>query len=175
MKLIFAYALKLTLLIALTAGCSQNTPESENQNSPAKTQSTSQSTAAMTDSTPETSPTAGKQAVTPPAARLEITVVELKAAFDNNEDFILLDVRTDAEFQQGHLENTYALIPHEEVLSRLDELPADKEKYIYCFCRSGRRSGLATSQLRQAGYVHAYNVVGGILAWAGAGYPLDKK
>lgn len=183
MKLIFAYTLELTLLIALSAGCSQNTPESENKNSPAKTQSTSQSTsqatsqstAAMTDSTPESSPPTGKQSVTPPAASLEITVVELKAAFDNNEDFILLDVRTDSEFQQGHLDNTYALIPHEEVLSRLDELPADKEMYIYCFCRSGRRSGLATSQLRQAGYVHAYNVVGGILAWAGAGYPLDKK
>jgi len=129
----------------------------------------------MTDSTPETSPPEGKQAVTPPTASLEITVVELKAAFDNNEDFILLDVRTEGEFKQGRLENTYALIPHEEVLSRLDELPADKEKYIYCFCRSGRRSGLATRQLREAGYIHVYNIVGGMLAWTGAGFPVDKK
>lgn len=129
----------------------------------------------MTDSTPETSPPEGKQAVTPPSSSLEITVIELKTAFDNNENFLLLDVRSESEFQEAHLEETFALIPHTEILSRMNELPADKEKYIYCFCRSGRRSGLATRQLREAGYVHAYNVVGGILAWTGAGLPVVKR
>lgn len=129
----------------------------------------------MTDSTSETSQPAGKQKVTPPSASSEITVVELKAAIDRNEDFILLDVRTKEEFQEAHVEDTYALIPYEEVLGRLDELPTDKEKYIYSFCRSGRRSGIVTLQLREAGYVHAYNVVGGLLAWGGAGFPLQRQ
>jgi rhodanese-related sulfurtransferase len=98
----------------------------------------------------------------------EITVAQLKTMLDQNENFLLLDVRTPAEFLQDGRVAQSTLIPLQELEQRLNELPTDKP--IVCICRSGNRSAAACDLLRSRGY-EAINVAGGIRAWKAAGYP----
>jgi rhodanese-related sulfurtransferase len=99
----------------------------------------------------------------------EITVAQLKNMLDQNENFLLLDVRTPAEFLQDGRVAQSTLIPLQELEQRLNELPTDKP--IVCICRSGNRSAAACDLLRSRGY-EAINVAGGIRAWKAAGYPI---
>lgn len=94
-----------------------------------------------------------------------ITVAELSTRERKQESFFLLDVRTRTEAEAGRLNFTDALIPYDKLASHLDLLPSDKETLIYCFCRSGRRSGISTEFLRSLGYKNVFNVTGGIIAW----------
>ena len=98
----------------------------------------------------------------------EITVAQLKNMLDQNENFLLLDVRTPAEFLQDGRVAQSTLIPLQELEQRLNELPTDKT--IVCICRSGNRSATACDLLRSRGY-EAINVASGIRAWKAADYP----
>ena len=66
-----------------------------------------------------------------------------------SEGAILLDVRSDEEFAEGHIEGAQH-IPVSEVASRLGELPKDKK--IITYCHSGRRAQQAATTLRENGY-----------------------
>jgi len=103
-----------------------------------------------------------------------ITVAELRERAARVHDFFLLDVRTLPEYLAGRLAFSDALLPYDLINFHLDMLPSDKQVPIYCFCRSGRRSDLATLFLRSLGYVNAYNVAGGIVAWAAEGYEVES-
>ena len=81
------------------------------------------------------------------------------------EDVIILDVRTQAEFAEGHIPNAL-LLPDNEIKQRAEELLPDKEQTILVYCRSGRRSELAAKELIQLGYTNVYDF-GGILDWTG--------
>ncbi len=100
----------------------------------------------------------------------EVSVQFLKSEFDLGKEFYLLDVRTKPEFDETRLSFANDQIPYDAMEQYLDKLPQDKEKTIYLFCRSSRRSGIATKYLRSLGYTRAYNVTGGLLAWQEAGY-----
>ena len=89
---------------------------------------------------------------------------------DKQNPVFLLDVRQPEEFRQGHIAGS-KLIPLGELGQRLGELPQDRE--ILCICRSGARSGMAASQLSQAGY-KVINLSGGMMAWQSAGLPMKK-
>ncbi len=109
-----------------------------------------------------------------------ITVAELRERAARNHDFFLLDVRTLPEYVAGRLAFSDALLPYDLINLHLDRLPTHKQVPIYCFCRSGRRSDLATLFLRSLGYVNAFNVAGGIIAWVDKGYdivsgPIDEN
>lgn len=79
---------------------------------------------------------------------------------------ILVDVRTPKEFNQGHLEN--ALLIDWMGDSFVEEFnKIDKDKTIYLYCRSGRRSANATKYLDSLGYKDVYNLKGGYIVWAG--------
>lgn len=78
------------------------------------------------------------------------------------EGAYLLDVRTSAEFSEGHIEGAHN-IPVQELASRLAELPG-KDRAIVVYCRSGRRSKDASTQLAQAGYAALYDL-GPMSAW----------
>lgn len=71
----------------------------------------------------------------------------------------VIDVRTDAEFQQGHLPGAVN-IPFDQIASRLTELPSDKSRTIVLYCRSGRRSGIAKQTLEEVGFTNAINAGG---------------
>jgi len=82
-----------------------------------------------------------------------------------NEDVIILDVRTPAEFAEGHIPDAL-LLPNTEIKQRAEELLPDKEQTILVYCRSGRRSAQAAQELAELGYTNVYDF-GGILDWTG--------
>jgi len=100
----------------------------------------------------------------------EISIQDLKSEFDAGKQFYLLDVRTMPEFEDNRLSFSDDLIPYDSLEFNKDKLPQDKETVIYLFCRSSRRSGIATDYLRSIGYKNSYNVLGGIIAWQEAGF-----
>jgi len=85
--------------------------------------------------------------------------------------FVFIDVRTPEEYAAGHIPGA-KLIPLAELEARLSEVPRDRQVYLYC--RSGRRSAKAAELLAKHGYTNIENIAGGILAWKAAGYPIEK-
>jgi rhodanese-related sulfurtransferase len=91
----------------------------------------------------------------------EITVKELKEKLDRGEDFQLVDVREDFEYQTSNLGGQH--IPLAGVLIESDKI--SKDKPVVVMCRSGKRSAAAIMQLESQGFTNLYNLKGGILAW----------
>ncbi|WP_214073625.1 rhodanese-like domain-containing protein [Mucilaginibacter sp. dw_454] len=92
----------------------------------------------------------------------EITVQELKDKLDSGEDFQLVDVREDFEYETSNIGGQ--LIPLGGILIEADKI--SKDKPVVIMCRSGKRSAAAIAQLEQLGYTNLSNLQGGILAWA---------
>ena len=93
----------------------------------------------------------------------EITVTELKARLDRGDKFVFIDVREPHEYKIASIPGA-KLIPLGEFPKHIGEFnPADE---IVIHCKSGGRSGRACAFLRQNGFQHVKNVVGGILAWS---------
>lgn len=92
----------------------------------------------------------------------EISVQELKEKMDSGEDFQLVDVREDFEYEMSNLGGE--LIPLGGILIETDKI--EKEKPVVVMCRSGKRSAVAIMQLEQQGFTNLYNLQGGIMAWA---------
>jgi len=84
-------------------------------------------------------------------------------------DVFLLDVRTPGEYQQLRLANAH-LIPIDQVIRRLNEIPQNRPVIVYCAV--GSRSAQVFSFLARRGYQEVYNLDGGIYAWAQRGYPI---
>ena len=90
-----------------------------------------------------------------------INVTELKKMISDKEDFSLIDVREENEFEADNIDGT--LIPLGEIPSRMNEIPKNKKVIVHC--RSGVRSANAIQFLEQNGYDNLHNLEGGILAW----------
>lgn len=98
--------------------------------------------------------------------KAEYRKIASKEAMDMmGEDVVVLDVRTQAEFDEGHIPNA-VLLPGTEIMQRAEEVLPDKEQTILVYCRSGRRSEMAAKELIQLGYTNVYDF-GGILDWNG--------
>ncbi|SFC35096.1 Rhodanese-related sulfurtransferase [Parapedobacter composti] len=97
----------------------------------------------------------------------EITVEELKAKIDTNEDFQLIDVREPFEYETSNINGEN--IPLAEVVLEQDKIAKDKPVVVHC--RSGKRSAQAIHILEQEGFDNLYNLQGGILAWRDAFEP----
>ena len=82
-----------------------------------------------------------------------------------SKDSVLLDVRTNAEFEAGNITNAIN-IPVDEIRSRMQEIPINKNIYIYC--EAGLRGYLAQRILRQNGYENIANLSGGYIIWKAA-------
>lgn len=104
------------------------------------------------------------------ASGAAISAAEAKTRIDGGGSLFILDVRQPDEFRAGHIAGA-KLIPLDELSARLGELPRDRD--ILCVCRSGSRSGAATSQLARAG-LKAINLRGGMIGWQSAGYAVKK-
>jgi phage shock protein E len=105
----------------------------------------------------------GKEIKAKQAEYMQITADEAKAMIDGEEDYTILDVRTQPEYDEGHIEGAY-LIPDTEINSRAEEELIDKDATILVYCRSGRRSKLAAQALADLGYTNVYEF-GGIIDW----------
>lgn len=93
----------------------------------------------------------------------EITVQEFKSKLDNKDDFQLIDVREDYEYDTSNLKGE--LIPVAQVFDNVSKISRDKDVIIYC--RSGSRSGVIIKELeKKFGFQNLYNLKGGIMAYA---------
>ena len=92
----------------------------------------------------------------------QISPQEAKERMDAKKDVIILDVRTQEEYDSGHIKNAVCL-PNEDIISEPDILP-DKDQEILVYCRSGNRSKQAAQKLADMGYENIIEF-GGILNW----------
>ena len=97
------------------------------------------------------------------AIYVNITAEEAKQIMDSEEGYIILDVRTQEEYDQGHIPGAI-LIPHTEIEARAEEVLTDKDQLILVYCRSGRRSKIAAEALVELGYTNIKEF-GGIIDW----------
>ncbi|MGB7722605.1 MAG: molybdopterin-synthase adenylyltransferase MoeB [Bryobacteraceae bacterium] len=102
----------------------------------------------------------------------EIDVTELKQKLDRGDQFVLIDVREPHEHKIASIPGA-RLIPLGEFAKHIGEF--DKNAEIVIHCKMGGRSARACGILRQAGFAHVRNVVGGILAWSGKVDPSVPK
>lgn len=93
----------------------------------------------------------------------QITQQEAKRIMDTETDFVLLDTRTDEEFAEGHIEGAI-MIPEYEITEKAESVITDKDTLILVYCRSGRRSKIASMLLVELGYTNVKEF-GGIIDW----------
>lgn len=92
-----------------------------------------------------------------------ITAAEAKEIMDTETGYVILDVRTEEEFAEGHIEGAI-LIPNDEIAEKAEGILTDKDQKILVYCRSGRRSKLAAEALLALGYTNVWEF-GGIIDW----------
>lgn len=130
-------ALSLVLGLAVQSGCSAGSATRE-----------------------ESQPTVSEAA---PAPGLPDRDPALACKLVKEQGALLLDVRSDAEFAEGHLDGA-AHVPHDQIAGRLGEVGDDKSRPIVTYCRSGRRAHAAKQTLLDAGYTQVTNL-GGMTDW----------
>ena len=84
---------------------------------------------------------------------------------NNETDYIIIDVRTESEYQQGHIKNAIN-IPNESIDESVSEILTDKDQLLLVYCRSGNRSKQASEKLAKLGYSNIYEF-GGISDFPG--------
>ena len=93
----------------------------------------------------------------------QITPAEAKEIMDDRDGYVILDVRTQEEFDEAHIDGAI-LIPDYEIAAKAESILKDKNQLILVYCRSGRRSKLAADELVKLGYTNIKEF-GGIIDW----------
>ena len=86
-----------------------------------------------------------------------------KELMDTEDDYVILDVRTQAEYDESHIPGAI-LIPHDTVATAAEDALPDKGQLILVYCRSGNRSKQASQALVDLGYTNVVEF-GGINSW----------
>ena len=100
---------------------------------------------------------------------MNITAEEARQIMDSEDGYIILDARTQEEYDQGHIHGAI-VISHEEIAEKAEEVLPDKDQLILVYCRSGRRSKIAAEALVELGYTNIKEF-GGIIDWP---YEVEK-
>ena len=93
----------------------------------------------------------------------QISGAEAKALMDSESGYIIIDARTQEEYDQGHIPGAI-LIPEYEIADRAEKELPDKDQLILVYCRSGRRSKIVAEELVKLGYTNVKEF-GGIIDW----------
>ena len=93
----------------------------------------------------------------------QITAEDAKKLMDTESDYIIVDARTEEEYAEGHIPGAI-LIPEYEIADRAQSELPDKDQLILVYCRSGRRSKIASQALADLGYTNVKEF-GGIIDW----------
>ena len=94
-----------------------------------------------------------------------ISSTEAQQMIEDNKDALILDVRTAAEYESGHIPNAINLSNEDIQAGKVDSLK-DKSQLIMVYCRSGNRSRQAAQKLAELGYTNVVDF-GGIQSWQG--------
>ena len=94
-----------------------------------------------------------------------ISSTEAQQMIEDNKDALILDVRTAAEYESGHIPNAVNLSNEDIQAGKVDSLK-DKSQLIMVYCRSGNRSRQAAQKLAELGYTNVVDF-GGIQSWQG--------
>lgn len=94
-----------------------------------------------------------------------ISSKEAQQMIEDNKDALILDVRTAAEYESGHIPNAVNLSNEDIQAGKVDSLK-DKSQLIMVYCRSGNRSRQAAQKLAELGYTNVVDF-GGIQSWQG--------
>ena len=93
----------------------------------------------------------------------QITPAEAKEIMDERDGYVILDVRTQEEYDEAHIDGAI-LIPDYEIADKAESVLKDKDQLLLVYCKSGRRSKLAAEELVKLGYTNVKEF-GGILDW----------
>ena len=93
----------------------------------------------------------------------QISGAEAKALMDSESGYIIIDARTQEEYDEGHIPGAI-MIPEYEIADRAEKELPDKDQLILVYCRSGRRSKIAAEELVKLGYTNVKEF-GGIIDW----------
>jgi rhodanese-related sulfurtransferase len=103
------------------------------------------------------------------AVYVNISAKEAKEIMDSQKGYVILDTRTQEEYNEGHIPGAI-LIPYDEILEKAETVLQDKNQLLLVYCRSGRRSKLAAEDLVKLGYTNIKEF-GGIIDWP---YAVEK-
>ena len=98
---------------------------------------------------------------------MNLTQEDWVSQLEADENAVILDVRTEDEFNDGIIENAINIDIHQGQTFINDIEALDKNKNYYVYCRSGARSAKACEVMNELGIQNTYNLTGGILAWNG--------
>lgn len=98
---------------------------------------------------------------------MNLTQEDWVSQFEADENAVILDVRTEDEFNEGFIANAINIDIHrgQDFVNEIETL--DKSKNYYVYCRSGMRSAKACEIMNQLGFENTYNLIGGITEWDG--------
>ena len=98
---------------------------------------------------------------------MNLTQEDWVSQFEADENAVILDVRTEDEFNEGFIANAINIDIHrgQDFVTEIEAL--DKNKNYYVYCRSGMRSAKACEIMNQLGFENVYNLIGGITEWDG--------
>ncbi|GAC1385663.1 MAG: rhodanese-like domain-containing protein [Herpetosiphon sp.] len=111
------------------------------------------------------------QMFTQTAAKTDLTPQELERRHAGGEAVVVLDVRQQDEYSQGHVKGS-TLIPLDQLALRLDAVPRDRP--VVVMCHAGNRSSVALGLLQRAGFTNVVNLQGGMLAWEQQRLPVER-
>lgn len=94
-----------------------------------------------------------------------ITMEDAAVLLESENDYLLLDVRTEQEYFSGHIPGAVC-IPNEDIDENVAEALPDQEQVIFVYCRSGNRSKQAAEKLANLGYTNIVEI-GGVKDWPG--------
>ena len=95
-----------------------------------------------------------------------------KAISKSGHKPVLLDVRTQSEYNDGHIQDAIN-IPHDQLLKEPQLVSAYKDSQMVVFCRSGVRAGKVIEMLEGLGFKEIIDIDGDMLAWNEAGYSVE--
>ena len=108
-----------------------------------------------------------------PGGKFNIGPVEATAKI-NHDEAIVVDVRSMAEFKDGHILNAEN-VPLNGLNNSLKKLEKHKSKPVIAVCKTGSRSAAACRSLRKAGFEQVFNLRGGMMAWESANLPVKRR
>ncbi len=104
----------------------------------------------------------------------KITVKQIKIMETTGEKFILIDIRTEDEYDAAHIEGS-VWIPRGQLEFKIQKLTENPKAKLVLACRTGSRSALAMLSLKEIGYQNAFSLEGGFVAWVEAGYSVFNR